>query len=249
MGDVYAEILASYSKILRGQLLDSVDNLLLLGICQALYRLFAVGNKEYFVLHASAALSPRGSCVVFGDDGVKTRGKTLCALEIATASGIFISDEYVLFRTSDKHVFGNGHIPINLKGEAENHFRKEHSLQFRNKKIIFADDYFKISSRVKVDFIIIPYLDANQTKLSIPVENKQVELYKATVFGHLAKLLNPHLDRTSILTRKDTEEKIDMRDALREFPDIKPPVPIYVAQLKRTCDINRLVEEIENERI
>ena len=75
-----------------------------------------------------------------------------------------------------------------------------------------------------------------------------MELYKATAFGHLTKLLNPDLDRVSILTGRNTDEGIDMRSALEKFRNIDPPFPVYVAQLERPCDINGLVEEIENGR-
>ncbi len=248
MKDVYADILLNYSKVFRERLATSTDRLLLFGVYQALYRLFAAGNSQYSVLHASAAVSSNGSCVVFGDDGVRTKGKTFCALELAIASGKFISDEYVLFRNRDNHIFGNGHIPINLKGETADHFKNRHDLQLATKPALFANDHFAIVPEAVVDFMIVPYLGAAQTELSLPTKSVQAELYKATTFGHLAKLLNPALDRVSILTEEDTDKGVDMQEALKKFDNVEPPFPAYIARLKNPCDISGLVEEIENGR-
>lgn len=246
MKDVYADILLNYSKVFRKRLARSTDRLLLFGIYQTLYRLFAAGNLQYSVLHASAAVSPNGSCVVFGDDGAKAKGKTFCALELAIASGKFISDEYVLLRNRDNHIFGNGHIPINLKGETKDHFKAHHDLQLTTKPAVFANDHFTIIPEAEVNFVIIPYLETKRTELSLPTKNVQAELYRATAFGHLAKLLNPTLDRVSILTGEDTDKGVDMRNALEKFDNVEPPFPVYTARLKNPCDINELVKEIEN---
>lgn len=246
MNDKYARAMISYSKVFKEKLSGSRDTLLLLSVYQAIYRLFAANNEDYAVLHASAAFSKNGSCVVFGDDGRKARGKTFCALELATTSGKFISDEYVLFRKSDNHIFGNGYIPINLKGDIAKHFRDEHEILLKDQKIVFATNYFEIPLEALASFLVVPYLGATTTKLVIPTRDQQIELYRATAFGHSAKLLKPELDRTSVLTGKDEDIEIDMKETLKDFPNIESPIPVYVAQLKKPCDINKVVKEIEN---
>lgn len=210
---------------------------------QALYRLFAFGNRDYLVLHASAAITPQGSVIAFGDNTVSTRGKTSCALEIAALSHDFIVDEFVLYRISDKHIFSNIYRPIHFKGDICKYLREEHGIKVADAKFASSIDLFNIKTDVKLDAILAPYLKAEKSMLVAVPQPEKAEILKATCFSHLAKLLYPELDRSSLLTGTDSGDVKDMGDILKEFPEIELDIPVYKVYLKNLADLNELLKE------
>jgi len=217
---------------------DWDDPLSTIGLLQALYRLLAFGNKDYYVLHASAALTPKGSAVAFGDNGVDTRGKTICALELAAASGKFIVDEFVLYRRGDGHIFANPVRPIHFKGNTYQHLREVHGIiEVPDQKLVDSRKLFTIVSDVPLAALVIPNLGTPQSSIEKLKGKDKTQVVKATAYGHLTKLLHPELDRSSILTKSDTSKPVDIRATLEEFPPAKIPVPVFRVDLKEPGDV------------
>ena len=87
---------------------------------QSIYRLFALANSDFQILHGSATVTPRGLNIVFGDDG-KSIGKTTCACEVARHSKKWIADEFVLYYKG--RIFANGEYPLHFKDGSKNYFK------------------------------------------------------------------------------------------------------------------------------
>lgn len=223
---------------------DWGDPLATIGLLQALYRLLAFGNKDYYVLHASAALTPKGSAIAFGDNGINTRGKTICALELAAASGRFVVDEFVLYRCKDGHIFANPARPIHFKGDTCQHLREVHSIKIPDQKLTDSRKLFTIVSDVPLAALVVPSLATPKSSIKKLEGIEKDQVIKATTYGHLAKLLHPELDRSSILTKSDTSEPVNMQGALEEFSPAKLPVPVYQVNLKKPCDVVTLLGAI-----
>lgn len=225
---------------------DWNDPLSTIGLFQAIYRLFAFGNKEYYVLHGSAALTRKGTAVVFGDDGKSTRGKTACAVELATESQSFICDEYVLYHVETGRIFANPHRPIHFKGITASHLREHHGLKVKDQRLVLPSSLFNIVDVATLDVIVIPVLLV-ETKVSSSLEEikgqERLEILRACIFGHLAKLMNPELDRTSLITKTSKDCAIDMGNALTDFPLIDIPARLYRANLATPCEISMLLEK------
>ena len=219
-----------------------------IGLLQALYRLLAFGNKDYYVLHASAAVTPKGSAIAFGDNGTDTRGKTVSALELAAASGKFIVDEFGLYRRKDGHIFANPARPIHFKGDTCKHLREAHNIPVPDQKLADSRKFFTIVSDRPLAALVIPNLGAPKSSIKKLEGNKKDKVVKAIAFGHLAKLLHPELDRSSILTKSDTTQPTNLLVALEEFPPAELPVPVYRVNLKTPCDVVKLLEPISKPR-
>ena len=241
----YPSIIRNYSKALKENI-PLKDKLLLLSIFQVMYRFFDAENSSYKVLHASAAISNEGNTILFGDDGKDSIGKTFCSLLLASKSSLYISDEYCLINPLTNSIFGNASIPINLKGETAKFFKDSGLKSFNNERIIFADDYFRESTESTIDFIVIPYMNSDKSKIEVPDSDETRYLYKSTMFGHNAKLLNPELDKVSLLTSKDTVDPINMSAALASYPDINLKIPLVKMYIKEPKDTFEMLEDIQN---
>jgi hypothetical protein len=222
---------------------DWNDPITKIGLFQALYRFLAFGNKDYLVLHASAAVTPRGATVAFGDNILSTRGKTSCALEIASLSGTFIVDEFVLYRVDDQHIFSNPYRPIHFKGDICKYLREKHGMNVKDTKLASPVGIFTIKTDLKLDALVAPYMDSETSKMLEMRGQERSDILKATAFSHLAKLLHPELDRSSLITGTDSSEVKDMKSVLKDFPDVDLAVPVYKVYLKSLEDLNNLLKE------
>jgi len=225
---------------------DWSDPLSTVGLFQAIYRLFAFGNKDYYVLHGSAALTSRGTTVMFGDDGRSTRGKTVCAVELALASQLFVCDEYVLFQVESGQVFANPHRPIHFKGITANHLKMVHNVDVGNQALVSPGALFQLVDKSILSLIVIPRLVSTLRFTSNLEEvggQERLEILRACAFGHLAKLVNPELDRSSLITRAYRDCAVNMEEVLSSFPLVDLSVRLYRANLAVPCDIVPLLEK------
>ncbi len=232
------------SKDLRNKFHNKIRDRNLLSLFQVMYRSFAIENRSYFVLHGSCAVTKYGNCVLFGDDGNIASGKTLLSLSTAAESGKYLCDEYTLIETKTKLVFGNGDIPINLKGDSSMFLKEEYSLILRDPRIIFANDYFKIIEKNILNLIIVPYMNANKTEVVIPVEEEKKMLIKSTLYGHIIKYLNPQYDHLTFSLKDETKSHKDLRSELQKFEDYELNIPVIKLFIKNVNDIKPTLEDI-----
>lgn len=236
---VIAELINAYNSVY-----GVVDNITYISITQSILRSFDALNSEFNVLHASAAVNKKGTTIIFGDDGNICRGKTFSSLYVAANSGKFISDEYVIFNKKSYDVYGNGSIPINLKGETAKFFEDKLNIKFKDSKVIFANDYFKIIDKCNAKVIVIPFFEQAENKL-IEVEGKEKsELLKATFYGHNAKFLNPSLDRLSVIKQRDLNIPINMNEVLVNYPNVNGQLQVYKMYVKDLEQIPNLINEL-----
>jgi hypothetical protein len=242
------EVINAYSKVFREKL-DSLNDLtFLFSAFQALYRLFGADNARFHVLHASAALSEKGNAIVFGDDGSNSKGKTICSLILATTSHKYIADEYVLYEDESGRIFGNGNIPINLKENVSAYLRESLSLDLGSERVAFAVDHFGIVEVAEPSFIVIPYLGSATTSIAIPEPDEAAKIFTATVYGHNVKLKHPETDLVSSIREMKgaTSRRSRVKDFLKNYPRIVPPVPLVKVTLERPEDILKVVPAIED---
>jgi hypothetical protein len=208
-----------------------------------LYRSFAAENKRYSILHASAAITRYGDCVIFGDDGCNSIGKTLLSLVTASNSDMFISDEYTLMDNLTENIYGNGDIPINLKKGTSELIKNLYNIQLKDKSLIFANDYFKIKSKVRPDIIIIPYVNSAYNEIVIPCNKEKASIIKSMVNGHNIKYLDERFDHFSILNSSKKQNK-DIRKELKKYKRINWKIPIVKLYIKNVYEVNKQLEMI-----
>lgn len=238
-------IIQSYSELFRERIPIASDPTFLFTAYQALYRMFDAYNKLFCVLHASAAITLNGNAVIFGDDGENSKGKTICSLILAISSGKYIADEYILFEKNTDLIYGNGDIPINLKEGTYECLTKNYKIILQNKRVALANDHFVVVRKVKPNFIVIPYLGAEQTRVDIPSKEEAVKLYKSTVFGHNIKFNHPETDVISLIKKNKDQTPEKVADFLDEYEDIAPALPIIKVYLREPMDIVKIVSDIE----
>ncbi len=195
---------------------------------QSIYRLFALANSDFKILHGSATVTPRGLSIIFGDDG-RSMGKTTCAYEVARHSKKWISDEFVLYNKG--RIFANGEYPLHFKEGSRNYFK------FLNRKftnwIYPKKEKWEIINDVVLDVIVCPVLSGKNTIKRL----NQVDADRArrtTAYAHLAKLIYPSLDRLSIFTGNNDQGPTikalgGIADSLNKFNE---KIPIYELQFK-----------------
>lgn len=238
-------IIQSYSKIFRREIPMGEDPTFLFTAYQALYRMFDYNNNAFSVLHASAAVTPRGNTIIFGDNGNDSKGKTFCSLILAINSEKYIADEYILFEKNTSLIYGNGDIPINLKTGTYNYLISKYGIELHNEKVAFANDYFKIVEKIKPSLIVIPYLGSEQTRVITPTKEESVLFYKATVFGHNIKFNHPETDLVSLIKAPTKKEPEKVTKFLEEYPDIISDIPLIEVHLKEPHDILAVLNDIE----
>jgi hypothetical protein len=240
------EVLKSYSAIFRKHIPVSDNPAFLFTVYQSLYRMFEFDNKSYNVLHASAAITPTGKTVIFGDDGEASKGKTFCSLLLAVKSNKFIADEYILLQKDTGCIFGNGDIPINLKEGVYDFLTKKYNLDLYDKKAIFANDYFQIVEETKPAFMIIPYLESDVTRVENFSEKDLLNAHKATLFGHNIKFNHPETDVVSLIKGNSNNPPEKTSGFLADYPDTLLDIPTFKAFLDEPDDIFNVVEDIES---
>lgn len=240
----YVEIIDKYSTYLREKYFNSIPREELFILFQMMYRLFAVENEEYTVLHASCALTRSGEAVLFGDDGYKALGKTLLSLALASNSGAYVSDEHTLLHNKSRFIFGNANAPINLKGKTKETLEYFFDIRLKNDQIIFPSDYFTIIKKIKPSILIIPYLTDKESTQWIPLKMKKKELvHKATMLAHNIKLLNPDYDRVSFLRSGKPKDLKDMRTILKSYDKKELDIPTFklLINFKNIGEIENLI--------
>ena len=237
------DILEKYARYFRKTHAPRLSKKDLLALYQAFFRAFNFGNEKYSILHASAAMTKSGKCILFGDDGNMTEGKTLLSLALASVSGSYVADEYVLYDCLDNRIFGNTSIPINLKGQTASFIAKQYGIFYNSNALIFADDYYSITHDCNVELMVIPYMNSPKTEIINPSITEQKEIIKATYYGHMTKFLNPEYDHVSVLV-SELEKEIDLRKSLQECREILFPWPIIKVMIKDVEDIPAVIEEL-----
>lgn len=105
---------------------------------------------------------------------------------------------------------------------------------------------FNIVDVATLAVIVIPVLlgEANVSSSLEEIKGQErLEILRACIFGHLAKLRNPELDRTSLIMRTSKDCAIDMGNALTDFPLVDIPARLYRANLATPCEIPMLLEK------
>jgi len=236
---ILEQLVGAYNK-LNGK----VDNVTFVSIAQSILRSFDALNSEYHVLHASAALDMKNRCIIFGDDGSQCKGKTFSSLFIASESRKYLSDEYVLINKNSSEVYGNGNIPINLKGDTARFFKDELEMEFKDNKIIFANDYFQIVEKIVSNILVIPFFEQAKNEIYEVTDEEKNYLLKATFYGHNAKYLNSNFDRLSILRNTDLNIAIDMKGTLELYPEVNMNFKVYRMHVKDLKEIPNLINSI-----
>ena len=239
------EILKKYTDYFRETYYAKTGKREFLALCQAFFRAFDFGSDTSAILHASAAITSSGRGILFGDDGNITKGKTLLSLALASKSGCYVADEYVLYTRSDNKIFGNASIPINLKGETASFITEQYGISYKNDSMIFADDYYSIVDQCSVALMVVPYMNSSKTCVEIPSAAEKKKLMKTTHYGHRVKFLNPEYDHLSVLA-PESEQKTDIQDGLKIYSDIEYPWPIIKIMIKDIEDVPGIVEELNN---
>lgn len=206
---------------------------------QSIYRLFSLVNPDYQILHGSAIVTPSGKAIVFGDDG-KSIGKTTCAYEVARHSKKWIADEFVLHHKG--RIYANGEYPLHFKNGAKEYFRwlkKDFHHWVYPKK-----EKWKIVDEAKLDAIICPVL-SGKNEIRLLKFREADNARRTTAFAHMAKLIDPELDRLSIFTGKNEQELAikDLRDLAHMLKKFKSRVPIYELQFKHSRYIIPLLKK------
>jgi hypothetical protein len=224
----YVEIINKYSKYLRDKYYNKIPKEELFVLFQMMYRLFAVENKKYAVLHASCALTRNRKAILFGDDGYKSKGKSLLSLALASESACYVSDEHTLFEDNTGFIFGNANAPINLKVGTKETLEHFFDIKLENDQILFPSDHFSIIEKIKPSILIIPYLTKKENTRWFPLKMKEYEsVHKATVFAHNIKLLNPNYDRVSFLRDGKLTELKDMKTILESYEKKELNIPTF----------------------
>lgn len=236
---ILEQIIGAYNKLYR-----QIDNITFVSIAQSILRSFDALNSDFHVLHASASIDKNGRCIIFGDDGSVCRGKTFSSLLLSTESGQYVSDEYVVINKQTAEIYGNGNIPINLKGETAKFFKNKLNFEFKDNKVIFAKDYFKIIEKVKSEIIIIPFFEQDENEIDEVSGVEKEYLLKATFFGHNAKYLNPNFDRLSILRNTDLNTPVDMKSVLNAYENVNMDFKVYKMHVKDFKEITNLINAI-----
>jgi hypothetical protein len=240
----YVGIINKYSEYLRDKYFGVIPRKELFVLFQMMYRLFAVENERYTVLHASCALTETGKAILFGDDGYKSQGKSLLSLALAFKSGFYVSDEHTILDNNSGEVFGNTNAPINLKAGTKETLEHSFEIKLKNDRIIFPSDYFPMVEKAKPSILIVPYLIHKEATRWVPLETKEKELvHKATMFAHDIKLLNPDYDKLSFLREGKLNELKDMKKILESYEkrDLNIPTFKLLINLK---DIGRVEDSI-----
>ncbi|MFZ5424912.1 MAG: hypothetical protein ACOZAO_03870 [Patescibacteria group bacterium] len=209
--------------------------------------MFDAYNTDFHVLHASSSVSESGKVVLFGDDGIFSVGKTFCSLLLAAQSGIYVSDEYCLLDKYTLGIYGNGDIPLNLKGDTASYIMESFQLKLKDSKVIYANDYFKIVPSSKINYVVIPYMCSEKSSIE-PVSDtdQKASIAKGIVYGHNVKFLQPEFDRVSILRNEQGSLESNMSTLLNAYPVPNFPFDIVRMYVKNPDDILPMIKEIEH---
>jgi len=245
---------------------DKIDNLTdpfnLIGITQAIFRFAAIhlAKRGVFLLHGSAAALDSNRIICFGDDGSST-AKTLGSLEIAFKTNRYVADEFCFINIKTCKIFGYPFIPIHIRPVVRKHLETCHNLTLptTNYKKLDAGDFIQptelfrvISGKLKM----LLYVHFSETKnvLENLSQKKACKAFKFCVASHIAKLLNPKLDRMQFVfktdsiaakvisenTINDIIEKIfdhqSILEAIQKFPSYKLTIsqPCQIVSLLKT---------------
>jgi len=223
------DIFENYSQALSSIDLGNTDNLIL--IHQALYRIFALANKEWFVLHGSG-VAVDGKGIVFGDDG-KSVGKTTQSLqlykELKDRGGNvkYVADEFVLYKNG--YIYPNKYCPIHNKPSSEEYVKR---LFGEYREFLTLPEKEFVDNPVPLHAIVCP-TPSGITKLTKLYGENRENALRCTAYSHLVKLHNPTCDRYSLFTGKRESRKIkDVREFVKSYPIPKEKVSVYELQIE-----------------
>lgn len=218
------EIFEKYSEVLNQTDLGDKSNIML--IHQAIYRIFALGNNDWRVLHGSA-VSVNGRGILFGDSG-KSIGKTTQSLALYTGKKAeFIADEFVLYK--DGYMYVNEYYPVHSKPASKSLVES-----FMDYEEYFTPERWA-KSPVPLKAIVCPKPSGVNRLTRLYGENASRAL-KCTAYSHLAKLHHPECDRYSIFTGSNSKDVKDTTDLVNGYPEFDN-IPIYELEIKKPTDI------------
>lgn len=221
------ELFEAYSEALNKLNLGDRKNIIL--IHQALYRMFALTNKEWYVLHGSA-VSINGKAILFGDDG-SSIGKTTSSLFLYSKGKDtkYVADEFVLYKGG--YVYPNRFYPIHCKESSKSYVEQAMGSY---EEYLLVDRYE--DKPIPLKAIVCPK-PSGIDKLTRLTDDKAKTALKCTAYAHLIKLLNPDCDRVNIFTGKDNGEEMKcITDLVKGYKDFDN-IPVYEFQIHEPKNI------------
>jgi len=213
--------------------LGSDENIIL--IHQALYRIFALTNKEYFVLHGSAVCVD-GNAILLGDSG-NSMGKTTQSLFLYKGiKGKYIADEFVLYKGG--YVYSNPFYPIHVKPSSKAYMEEllgEYTEYLKLPKGEF------VSHPVPLKAIVCP-VPSGKDSVRRLFGDEAREALKCTAYAHLVKLHHPECDRANIFTKSNNDSLISIRDKVKQYKDFDT-IPIYELQISHPRNITKILKK------
>jgi hypothetical protein len=245
---------------------DTIDDLSnpfnLIGITQALFRFAAIhlAQKGTFLLHGSTAVLD-DKTICFGDDGGST-AKTLGSLEIALDSKKYVADEFCFFDSRSKQIFGYQFIPIHIRPVVKEHLENYHKFSIPKNhykessagEFIEQDKLFKTTPG-KLAALVYIHFSKNAYKIEKLSTQEAMKAFKFCITSHIAKLLNPNLDRMQFSSMTDTNyTKVIDRELMNEIltkiingkeltTQVLEQIPSYRLTISQPCQITSLLRK------
>ena len=239
--------------------IDNLDNdFSRLGILQAFYRFLGLHlcRQGIFLLHASAAMY-QGKLIIFGDNGGNL-GKTLSSVEAGLVSGAYLADEFLFWDKANNIIISDPNIPIHLRLEVRDHLKAVHGIE-QNKEFVDSIELgFSAVNEMKPDAVCYANYREGAEMIKLNPDSAE-EFARVTFSAHIAKLLNPALDRFRFSEESDTivpvktggsailsEISEDLRSAVEEAArDFSQLIPSYRLSASNPCDLTRFLNELK----
>ncbi len=235
-----------------------------IGLLQAFYRFlgFQITKDGIFLMHGSAVVY-RDKTILFADNG-RSMGKTLSSLELAHLSRQYVADEFVFIDTNSLEIFSDDDIPIHFRQEVREHFSKHHAVVIGEEFVSKEFLSWKFIKQRKLDFIL--YVNFSDTEEGVVKLSPQIAKKYAmtTLSAHLAKMLDPSLDRFQFIAQQDTANTDDHKKTTVEqkeiFQQLEPyllnaseeivdKIPSFELYVKTPCTIPRYCDTIINNNV
>lgn len=200
--------------IVSGPDLDKLgDSLVEIMIIQVIFRFahFVAQDKPFLLLHGSTVLWEDGKSIVFGDNG-KNIGKTTAMVSVALKTKKFISDEFSFYDVEKNKIIGYDFLPIHLRKENIEIFNSQYKLNLGDKELINSSEInIENVDENNLSMVVYPeYSETKEPQVRKLLATESLENLQVLSFSHLAKLINPQMDRMSWLNQKDDGEVIDL---------------------------------------
>ena len=204
---------------------------------QAFYRIFALSNNNWKVLHGSAVLV-NGKAILFGDDG-QSIGKTTASLFLKQGllDSKYIADEFVLYKGG--YVYPNSNYPIHCKPSSKT-FMEDIFDKYEEYLLLDENDY--ALNPTPLGSIVCPK-PSGKNKLTRLYGDRAKNALKCTAYSHLVKLHHPEYDRFNVFTGTKEEKAIkNIVKLVSIYPNFDN-IPIYELQLKDPKDLVNILKK------